>query len=278
MPALSIRLLAIVAACALALPAAARPQRIVSLNLCADQYLMALADPQQIAALTPFARDPQMSAGATMAQKLPVARGHAEEVLARNPDLILASPFRRREALAAVDASGRLTVDVPPAESYADIVAQIRLVARAVGHQPRGEALIARMNADLAALPRPPRRAVAAYYQRRGYMTGTDTLIDELMARAGLINLATKLGKPVLSRVSLEEMVAAKPDFLIVETASDKVVDQGTAMLHHPALRGIKRLQLPQAWTVCGGPAYVLAAQSLARQIARAHGINAQRH
>lgn len=278
MPALPIRLLAIAAACTLAMPAAARPQRIVSLNLCADQYLMALADPQQIAALTPFARDPQMSAGAAIAQRLPVARGHAEEVLARNPDLIVASPFRRREALAAVDASGRMTVDIPPAESYADIVAQIRLVAHAVGHPARGEALIRRMNADLAALPHPPRRAVAAYYQRRGYMTGTDTLVDELMGRAGLVNLATKLGKPVLSRVSLEEMVAAKPDFLIVETASDRVIDQGTEMLHHPALRDIKRLQLPQAWTVCGGPAYVLAAKSLAEQIARTGGINVRRH
>ncbi|MGH6782919.1 MAG: ABC transporter substrate-binding protein, partial [Sphingomonadaceae bacterium] len=82
----SIRLLILAAAGFASLPAEARPQRIVSLNLCADQYLMALADPQQIAALTPFARDPDMSAGAAMARKLPVARGHAEEVLARNPD------------------------------------------------------------------------------------------------------------------------------------------------------------------------------------------------
>ena len=39
-------------------------------------------------------------------------------------------------------------------------------------------------------------------------------------------------------------------------------------MLHHPVLRGIPRLLLPQEWTVCGGPAYVLAAESLARQLA----------
>jgi iron complex transport system substrate-binding protein len=38
-------------------------------------------------------------------------------------------------------------------------------------------------------------------------------------------------------------------------------------MLHHPALRDIPRLRLPQAWTVCGGPAYVQAAQSLVAQI-----------
>jgi iron complex transport system substrate-binding protein len=92
--------------------------------------------------------------------------------------------------------------------------------------------------------------------------------VDELMARVGLVNLAGKLGKPVLSQVSLEEMIAARPDYLIVETASDHVVDQGTEMLHHPALDRIPRLHLPEAWTVCGSPAYVQAAQGLVRQVA----------
>ena len=55
--------------------------------------------------------------------------------------------------------------------------------------------------------------------------------------------------------------------FIIVESATDHVTDQGTEMLHHPALRDIPRIRLPQAWTVCGGPAYVRAARSLVGQI-----------
>jgi iron complex transport system substrate-binding protein len=108
---------------------------------------------------------------------------------------------------------------------------------------------------------------VAAYYQRRGYLTGTGTLVDDLIRRAGLVNLAGKLGKPALAHVSLEEIIAARPDWLIVETGSEKVTDQGTEMLRHPALRHIPRLRLPQAWTVCGGPAYVQAARSIAAQL-----------
>jgi iron complex transport system substrate-binding protein len=64
-------------------------------------------------------------------------------------------------------------------------------------------------------------------------------------------------------------MVAARPDYLIVESATDDVRDQGTEMLHHPALRSIPRISLPEAWTVCGGPAYVRAAQAIARQLPR---------
>lgn len=269
-----VRPIALALAAATAFPAAARapqqpPQRIVSLNLCADQYLMALADPGQIAALTPYARDPVLSAGAKRAARLPVARGHAEEVFALAPDLILASPFRQREALAAIAAGKVPVVEVAPAESYAEIVARIRLVARAVGHVARGEALIREMDAALATLPRPRPRGVAAYYQRRGYMTGTQTLVDELMGRVGLTNLAAKLGTPALAHVAIEQIVAARPDYLIVESATDTIRDQGTEMLHHPALAAIPRLRLPQAWTVCGGPAYVAAARSLADQMAR---------
>lgn len=87
------------------------------------------------------------------------------------------------------------------------------------------------------------------------------------MTRVGLVNLAGRIGKPALSQLSLEELMVAQPDYLIVESAAERVMDQGTEMLHHPMLRDIKRLPLPQAWTVCGGPAYVRAAQSLADQL-----------
>jgi iron complex transport system substrate-binding protein len=59
-------------------------------------------------------------------------------------------------------------------------------------------------------------------------------------------------------------MAAARPGYLVVDTATDKVVDEGTAMMHHPVLAGIPRIGIPQAWTVCGGPAYVKAARALA--------------
>lgn len=251
-----------------AAPAPRAPQRIVSLNLCADQYLVALADPRQIAALTRFARDPLMSAVARQARRSPVSKGSAEDVLALRPDLVLTAPGPQRETARAIAAQNVVTVNIDFADSYADIVAQTRQVASAVGHPERGAALIRRMDAALTRIPRDAGRGrVAAYYQRRGYLTGAGTLVDELLRRIGLVNLAAKLGKPALARVSLEEMALARPDFLIVETATDRVVDQGTEMLHHPLLARIPRLRVPEAWTVCGGPAYVLAAQSLARQL-----------
>ena len=40
----------------------AAPRRVVSFNICADQLVVALADPAQIAGLSPYATDPTLSA------------------------------------------------------------------------------------------------------------------------------------------------------------------------------------------------------------------------
>lgn len=246
-----------------------RPQRIVSLNLCADQYLVELADPEQIAGLSRNVTNRDMSAVAGKVGKIHVLSGSAEEILTIEPDLVIGMPAGRDLAIAALSDQNYRVLDFKSADNYADIVAQIRQFASAVGHPQRGEALIKRMNRDLAALPRPGRGSVAAYYQRRGFLTGTGTLVDDLITRVGLVNLAGKLGKPSLSAMSLEELMVAQPDYLIVESATDRVTDQGTEMLHHPLLKDIPRLRVPEAWTVCGGPAYVDAARSLAAQIAQ---------
>lgn len=251
------------------------PKRIVSLNLCADQLLVALADRGQIAALTQLSRDGSMSAIAVTARSLPVTRGDLESVIALRPDLVLATPGRDVTRMVPGGLTPPRLVGLWPADSYAAITAQVREVAAAVGHAERGERLIARMDAELRAIPKPRTGgATVANYQRRGYLTGGGTLVDEMIRRAGLVNLATRLGKPSLSYLSLEELVAARPDYLL-EDADDRVIDQGTELLHHPALAGFRRLRLPDAWVTCGGPTFPAAVRSLVRQTARARPLPA---
>jgi iron complex transport system substrate-binding protein len=261
-----------------AAPPPSQPQRIVSLNACADAYVVALADPGRIAALTEYARDPELSTVAAQAKHLPVSKGGAEEVLALRPDLIIASPERRATTTALLRGRSARIVDLPEQDGIAGIERAIAVIADAVGHPERGRALIADIRTRLARIgPSTGRGRVAAYYQRRGYLTGTGTLIDEMMARVGLVNLAARLHKPILSHLSLEEMAAARPDFLILESGSRDVVDRGTEMLAHPLLARVvppaHRLYIPQALTVCGSPAYPQAVALLAAELRRADGV-----
>lgn len=257
-----------------AAPGMAAPKRIVSLSLCADQYLLALADPSQIVALNRFSHDPAMSWGVAKARAFPAIRGSAEEMLTLRPDLVLTSGFGAPAALAVLGSRKVKVVDLPWDDRFESIERTIRQVAALVGHPQRGEALIAAMRRRLAAIGTPPGRGrVAAYYQRRGYLTGQGTLIDEMMRRVGLTNLATRLNRPMLSYVSIEAMAVARPDFLIVDHGGT-VRDKGTEMLEHPllsrAVPASRRINIPEALTTCGGPSYPDAIEALAAGIRRA--------
>lgn len=248
------------------------PRRIVSLNLCADQLLVGLADRSQIVALTEWARDPELSAVAAQARAIPFTHRSAEEVMALRPDLVIGAPFQTKAVLAPLKAQGLTLLDLPWSDDVAAIERSITTLAAAVGHPERGARMIARMRRALAAVGPPPGRGrVAAYYQRQGYLTGTGTLVDAMFRRVGLVNLAGKLGRPALSRLSLEEMALARPDFLILETGTRVVADRGTAALHHPlldaAVPAARHLYIGQAQTVCGSPAFAEAVASLAGQI-----------
>lgn len=247
-----------------------QPRKIVSLNLCADQLLVALADRDQIAGLTRNADDAEMSAVADRVGGLTLLGNAAEQVLDLQPDMVVGMPASRSATLGALQDQHYRTLDLQFSRTLDDVYTAIRQTAVAVGHPDRGEAMVADMGRQLAQIGKAGNNRVAAYYQRRGFMTGTGTLIDDVMQRTGLVNLAARVGKPALAQLSLEEMVAARPDFIIMESATQTVTDQGSEMLHHAALRDIPRIYLPQAWTVCGGPAYVDAARSLVRQI-KAH-------
>ncbi|MFX6202001.1 hypothetical protein ABTF50_21610, partial [Acinetobacter baumannii] len=59
------------------------------------QLVLALADPGQIAALSPYARTPRISAAAAAASACPVTSGSAEEALALGADLVFLGPRDR---------------------------------------------------------------------------------------------------------------------------------------------------------------------------------------
>lgn len=261
----------------LAAPVSAEvPERIVSLNLCTDQYLLALADRDQIAAVTKLATDPGMSAAADLAAGLPRTAGSAEEVIALEPDLVLGGTFSLRSSRMLLERMGYDVLALPPDESFAAIRETARRLADAVGHPERGERLVAELDAAIASAraSRGRDRPTALYYQRRGFANGSRSLVSEIMEAAGLRNLAADLGLTYTGRVELERVVAAEPDYLLVDSLTPRVDDQGSYMLRHPALvRTVspsRRLVLPRALVICGGPMTAGAIRRLAAQVGTA--------
>jgi iron complex transport system substrate-binding protein len=242
--------------------AEATPRRIVSLNLCADQLVLALADRSQIAALSSLARDARVSAAAEAARDIPQTGGSAEEALALAPDLVLLGPLDRLGTGRVLAARGLRVERLPLPASLAEAAALVRHTAALLGHPERGEALARQL--DLP--PSQDERWVSALpYERRGYAAGPHSILGELAARAGFRHAAPGTG--LGGFVSLETVVARRPDVLILGEGAPGAADQGAAMLAHPALARLyppsKRVVVPDALTLCPGPGFVAALRLL---------------
>lgn len=235
-----------------------KPRRVVSLNLCTDQLLMQMIDSERIRAISYLARDPRASAMASEAQDIAVTAGTAEEVIAMRPDLVFAGTFSTRETVAILRRLGYEVVEFEPETDFGDIRRNIRKLAAAVGEPARGEAMVRRIDARLAALPDPPtRRPVYADYNANGFTSGDGTLTASLANLAGFDTLGQRLGFTGVGQVSLEQMVVAWPH-LIDLGGEDAGPALATQNYRHPALRRLMReravIGVPGKYTDCGSP------------------------
>lgn len=254
------------AACTPAEQRAAAPQAglpaVVSLNPCLDGLLVELAGPDQIIALSHYSRDPAASSIARdVAARYPVTGGTVEEVMARDPDLVLASSFIAPGIRQAYEQSGiavaSFGIAATPAESYA----QIRELARILGQSARGEALIKRIELELDSYKAGPgdARPSAVLWQQGQIVPGEATLVSDLLRRAGFSSHSARRGKRQADLLSLEEVLADPPDVLLV--AGDA---RGQ---HHPALAGLEHTQIAvfdPSLFYCAGPTMVRAMERLA--------------
>jgi iron complex transport system substrate-binding protein len=256
-------------------PALAAGPRIVSMNVCADQMLIPLADPEQILGLSKFSREPWASYFSDDARRYPILSGAAEDVLVLKPDIVVASLFDKRSTRELLKANGLHLAEFAVPRNLDEVRAQIRWMGEIVQHTDRATAAIARLDAAIARA----RQAVASRHyrvlllSRRGFVSGRDSLISSLLSQTGLFNAAGELGVAQGGFASLEAIVNAKPDFIVVSDGSDRAEDDGAAFLLHPALERFyppqKRIVIPEQLTVCGGVMLADALDVLVKELRR---------
>jgi iron complex transport system substrate-binding protein len=250
------------------------PQRVASFNLCADQLVVALADPQQIAGLSPYAADPSLSVVAEDARRFPRLNWRAEATIALAPDLVFIGTTDRPVTRRMLRQQGLRVVETALVTDLSAAREQIRQVAALLGHPDRGEILIAAAEAaraQLRALPRLPYRT-ALVVERGGYIQGPDSLAAALVAEAGL-HPPPGAPRGYGGFVPLEQLLMLHPDALFLKDPPAEPGDQGALFLTHPALRSIyspeRLIPLPTRYTLCGGPALVAAFDYLTAELSR---------
>lgn len=205
------------ASCAPAAPVA-KPDSdaptIVSLNPCLDAILVEIAPPDQVLALSHYSRDPGGSSiPAEVALGYGVTGGTAEEVIALQPDLVLASIFLPQPTRSALERAGLKVATFGSPATVAESAAQVREVATLAGQGARGEALAAR----IAAAPSAPSQPISALLWQPGeIVAGEQTLIAELLRQEGFTSHAAARGMKQADAVTLEQVLADPPQVLLV--------------------------------------------------------------
>lgn len=256
-------------ACLLGEASAASAPRVVSLNPCLDTILVHVADRAQIAALSHYAREPQSSTIAAIAQTLPFTYESAEEIVALRPDLVIASVHSGLSTRRALARLGATVATFPVPSTVEESLAQIAEVAARVERPERGAALIARVRAALdeaehGAKRRPIKTLI---FQPGGLVAGRGTLADDLMQRLGFENVAARYGVASWGSAPVESVLADPPELLLSARVAPGAQTWSERMTSHPALARIahtmRRAEFPEACLYCGGPVLLQSTRAL---------------
>ena len=183
----------------------------MSLDQCADQYVLALTPRDEIAAVSFRAGDRDSYLRAEAAG-LPRRRASTEAALSVRPTVVVTNWGGDPLMMRSLSRRGVNVVRIEEADGFDSVRANVRRVAVAVGQPARGEALVARLNGQLASASGAWRGQSALYLTSAGFTAGRGTLIHSILEGAGLHDQAG----PGYGPVSLEQLVLHPPTALVL--------------------------------------------------------------
>jgi iron complex transport system substrate-binding protein len=230
--------------------------RVVSLDYCADQFVMGLADRDQILAVSPHAGR-AFSYLREKADGLPVVRALAEDVIALQPDLVVRSWGGDARALAFYERLGIDVVQIGYASDFEGAARVTKQVGEALGQSARAEALSEQLGFGVTDTGKR-----ALYLTPGGVTAGKGTMVDAIMRAAGLTNTVDQEG---WINLPLEQLVQSPPDRVLAAFFGfDEDTASNWSLSRHPVMQDVlenaETIHLDEARLTC--PAWFVAAEA----------------
>ena len=231
--------------------------RVLSLDQCADQYVLALGAGHDLA-LSPRADDPDSWLRAEAAGHR-MLRPTLESVVAYAPDVVVRYWGGDARLLAELEQQGVTVVTIADAADFAMVEQSIAEVAQALDRGAEGRALIGRMRATLddSAATEGARPVTALYLTAGGFTSGSGTLIEASLEAAGLENAA---GHPGFGAVRVERLAIDPPERFALGFYDQRRADRRGPGRHPLVKRLVEdrpNVRLPAAMLTC--PAWFMA-------------------
>lgn len=243
-------------------------QRVASINMCADQLLLLLAPAENILSISYLSADPQYSVWTQTARKFPHNHAKAEELVSLQPDLVLAGQYSDPMVIRLLQQQGIAVYQMTRPQQLSQLFDEALAVGELLGVQQRAKQLVEEWQNDiqhlltLAKTGVQPRMAIIG---PNGFTEGSGSLRDQMLQKAGIINVASEMGMVGNSEFTLEQIVAQQPDLIAIEDATVNNHSLAQRLLDHPAIHHLsaKEVRLPANLWSCPGPSYVAALRAL---------------
>ncbi|MCP5382264.1 MAG: ABC transporter substrate-binding protein [Kordiimonadaceae bacterium] len=249
-------LFATVASCYSSYTFAGELPKAVSLDFCADQYLLAIADPAQIIAVSKYATD-ENSFYRDRATGLKQYGGTVEEILMMKPDVVLGTDwsFMIQPALKNYG----IETDTPQYGYETDILLKnLEHFGKVLHRNQQAEKIKSDYIARLSSLENLPKSDIrAAYITPSGFTGGTGTYIDNIIKLAGFKSLAEENGTIDWQPLSLEKLLMNPPDLIITSFFGQTDVEVSHwSLTRHPEIQKIMAeiptVSIPSDMISCG--------------------------
>ena len=215
---LKIWLTSLAMTCAVAFPATAEPHRIVSLDGCADQYVLGLAPLADIVAVSDRAGlDDSWFRGRVGAIRK--VKPKLETILALQPDAVVRNWGGDAKLLQALQRYGIKVININDVSTYAEAEDELYRVGHAMDEDASAAIEAHHFEGALDGIRDIGHGRSALYYTTYGYTAGPDTMQGEMLKKLGF-RLETQ-DKGVFY-LSPEVLLSKKPDVFALGFYDDR--------------------------------------------------------
>ena len=233
-----------------------KPQRIVSLTLATDEILLSLVATERVRAVTYLAGNSiWTNVSETARQVEHTVQSDPEQIIALEPDLVLAATYNNPDHIKLLRDAGIPVVVVSLFDSVDQVADNIRYVAQLTGDEARAEELIAAMEERLAAIEAMAAKAETKprvlFYTAFGSSAGKGSTFSDIVQRAGGINLGDEALDGPFGEISLEKIVELNPDVIVTDEFSpEDNAEWQENFSNHPALANVNAKKNGRIYTV----------------------------
>lgn len=219
-------------------------RRIVSAGLCADGWLLELADKNIIAGVTRGASSEKISAYVPEAKDIPTHNGTIEQIMALKPDMVLVDIYTRPNVRPLLERFGIIVKNIPLSNKMSDWKMILQKAGQALDKQDKASRLKEKLLPvwqNLTPTEQFRHSLTAVIFRPSGYSPGMNTLMGDVLETIGVQNLATHLKMKNTPILPIETLLYHKADILIRDIAVKERHSLSDMVLFHPALKNYQK-------------------------------------